>query len=247
MEEVSKAKPTVMTSTPPLARVSPTYDWSDRLSYCWYEAGFWLSFTGMTLAFSLRTQGYRNVPPAGPALLIANHQSFLDPVLVGLAARRHLHYLARRTLFHHWGLSWLMRSLNGVPINQEGFAREGLKTILDQLQAGHAVVVYPEGERTADGKMQSFRPGIYLLIKRVDMPIVPVGIAGSFDAWPRHRPLPALAPLFWPRCKGTIAVSIGRPIHTRSLREKPREQVLEELFIAVRNAQERAERLRRKV
>ena len=99
MAEVSKTNPTVMTSTPPVARASASYDWSDRLSYCWYEAGFWLSFTGMTLAFSLRTQGYRNVPPAGPALLIANHQSFVDPWIVGLAVKRHLTYLARKTLF----------------------------------------------------------------------------------------------------------------------------------------------------
>src|SRR5947208_16425074 len=143
MEEVSKTNPTVMTSTPPVARASPSYYWRDRLSYCWYEAGFWLSFTGMTLAFSLRTEGYRSVPPAGPALLIANHQSFLDPVLVGLAARRHLHYLARRTLFRNPAFAVLIRSLNAVPIDQAGFAREGLRVILEQLHAGNAVLVFP--------------------------------------------------------------------------------------------------------
>src|SRR6266404_5069593 len=148
MAEVSKTNPTVMTSTPPVARASPSDNWSDRLSYCWYEAGFWLSFTGMTLAFSLRTEGYRNVPPAGPALLIANHQSFLDPVLVGLAARRHLHYLARRTLFDVPVFAWLIRHLGAVPIDQEGVGKEGIRIILQQHRAGHAVVVFPEGTRS---------------------------------------------------------------------------------------------------
>jgi 1-acyl-sn-glycerol-3-phosphate acyltransferase len=218
----------------------------DGLSHAWYECGFWLCFTGMTLGFSLRTKGFKNVPKSGPALLIANHQCFLDPVLVGLAARRHLHYLARKTLFRHPGLTWLMRSLNGVPVDQEGFARQGLKTMIDQLQAGHAVVVFPEGERTHDGRMQRFRPGIHLLIKKVDMPIVPVGIAGAFDAWPRQRPIPLPAPLFWPPRSGAIAIAIGKPIHSASLEQKSREEALAELHRAVKNCHLEAENLRRK-
>jgi 1-acyl-sn-glycerol-3-phosphate acyltransferase len=218
----------------------------DRLRDAWYDGLFWLSFTGMTLGFSLRTEGFHHVPARGAALLIANHQSFIDPVLVGLAARRHLHYLARKTLFRHWGLAWLMRSLNGVPVDQEGFAREGLKTMLQELSAGHAVVVFPEGERTPDGRMKSFRPGIHLLIKRAEMAIVPVGIAGAFEAWPRQRAFPLPAPLFWPASRGTIAVAIGPPIASASLRELPREQALAELFATVEQFQERAERLRRK-
>jgi 1-acyl-sn-glycerol-3-phosphate acyltransferase len=217
-----------------------------RLSYAWYELGVWLCFTGMTLGFSLRSKGAKNVPKTGPALLISNHQSFLDPVLAGLAARRHLHYLARKTLFRHAGLAWLMRSLNAVPIDQEGFAREGLKTLMDELGAGHAVLVFPEGERTPDGRMQDFRPGIHLLIKKMDMPIVPVGIAGAFAAWPRHRPLPLPAPLFWPPWSGTIAVAIGQPIHSASLREKSREEALAELHRAVEKCHTEAESLRRK-
>ena len=218
----------------------------DRLRDAWYDGLFWLSFTGMTLGFSLRTEGFHHVPARGAALLIANHQSFIDPVLVGLAARRHLHYLARKTLFRHWGLAWLMRSLNGVPVDQEGFAREGLKTMLQELNAGHAVVVFPEGERTPDGRMKPFRPGIHLLIKRAEMAIVPVGIAGAFDAWPRQRAFPLPAPLFWPAGPGTIAVSIGPPIASAKLRDQPREQALAELFTTVQQFQERAERLRRK-
>ncbi|HEV3444799.1 MAG TPA: lysophospholipid acyltransferase family protein [Gemmataceae bacterium] len=218
----------------------------DRLRDAWYDGLFWLSFTGMTLGFSLRTEGFHHVPARGAALLIANHQSFIDPVLVGLAARRHLHYLARKTLFRHGGLAWLMRSLNGVPVDQEGFAREGLTTMLQELNAGHAVVVFPEGERTPDGRMKPFRPGIHLLIKRAEMAIVPVGIAGAFDAWPRQRAFPLPAPLFWPARPGTIAVSIGPPIASAKLRDLPREQALAELFATVKQFQERAERLRRK-
>jgi 1-acyl-sn-glycerol-3-phosphate acyltransferase len=215
------------------------------MSYLWYEVNYWLSLMVMKLAFSLRTEGQENVPSSGPALLIANHQSFLDSVPIGLAARRHLVYLARLSLFRFRVLAWIMRSLNALPINQEGFARDGLKAILEQLQAGRAVLIYPEGERTWDGKMQALRPGIHLLIKRVDMPIIPIGIAGAYEAWPRSRKLPRLAPLFWPARKGPIAVSIGRPIPSSRFADQPREQVMNELFEELQRAKDQAERLRR--
>jgi 1-acyl-sn-glycerol-3-phosphate acyltransferase len=216
------------------------------MSYLWYETNYWLSMVLMKLAFSFRAEGRENVPRSGPALLIANHQSYLDTVPVGLAARRHLAYLARVGLFRIPILSWIIRSLNAVPINEEGFAREGLKTVLELLQTGHAVIVYPEGERSWDGKMQPLRPGIHLLIKRVDMPIIPVGIAGTFEAWPRQHRLPRLAPLFWPARKGTVAVSVGLPIPSSRFKDQPREQVMDELFREVQRMKEQAERLRRK-
>jgi 1-acyl-sn-glycerol-3-phosphate acyltransferase len=216
------------------------------LSHAWYECCYWLSATAMTFGFSLRTEGHQNVPRQGPALLIANHQSFIDPILVGLAVRRHAVFLARQSLFRHGFLAWLVRSLHGVPVNLEGFAREGLKTILEQLRAGRAVAVFPEGERTRNGRMSPLRPGIHLLIKRLEMAIVPIGIAGAYDAWPRWRAYPLPAPLLGPARKGTIAVSVGPPMDSRRFADQPRDQVLAELFVEVQKQKERAQRLRRK-
>lgn len=217
--------------------------WPSRV---WYNCVYWFSATVMTLGFSLRTEGHHHVPRQGPALLIANHQSFMDPLLVGLAVRRHAVFLARQTLFHHRWLAWLMRSLHAVAVNQEGFAREGLKKILEQLTAGRAVGIFPEGERTPDGHMMPLRPGIHLLIKKLAMPIVPIGIAGAYDAWPRWRAYPIPAPLFLPAQKRTIAVSLGPPIDSRRFAGQPREKVLADLFVALQTQQERAQRLRRK-
>src|SRR5207245_4126121 len=94
--------------------------------------------------------------------------------------------------------------------------------------------------------MHSFRPGIHLLIKRVAMPIVPVGIAGAYEAWPRWRPYPVPAAAFLPVRPGALAVSIGPTIDSRDLGDQPREAVLARLFQAVEKCQERAERLRRR-
>jgi 1-acyl-sn-glycerol-3-phosphate acyltransferase len=142
-------------------------------------------------------------------------------------------------------LAWLMRSLHAVPVNQEGFAREGLKTILEQLKAGRAVGIFPEGERTPNGRMNPLRPGIHLLIKRMDMSIVPIGIAGAYDAWPRWRAYPIPAPLFLPAGKGTIAVSVGPPMDSRRFADQPREKVLADLFVELQKQKEKAQRLRR--
>jgi 1-acyl-sn-glycerol-3-phosphate acyltransferase len=209
-----------------------------------YEATYYTAAAVMTLGWGLRTAGREHIPANGPALLIANHQSFLDPLLVGLGTRRHLCYLARKTLFKGGPFTWLIRMLNAVPIDQEGVGKEGIKTILEQLQRGRAVVVFPEGERTHDGAMQPLKPGIQLLIKRAQAPIIPVGIAGAYDALPRWHQVPTLAPVFWPGCRARIAVAVGPPLDGRRYAELPRQQSLGELYEKIAEQWRKAERLR---
>ncbi|HZU34410.1 MAG TPA: lysophospholipid acyltransferase family protein, partial [Gemmataceae bacterium] len=102
-----------MTDSPPAS------SWTERLHAGWYELAYVVCWAGFKLGFSLRTEGQQHVPLHGPALLVANHQSFLDPPLVGVAAQRQLCYLARKSLFRHRAFAWLIRSFNAVPIDQE--------------------------------------------------------------------------------------------------------------------------------
>lgn len=219
----------------------------DCLSQLWYDVNFSAAWASLTLGFSLRTEGSLNMPDRGPALLIANHQSFLDPLAIGLAARRRLCYLARKTLFTNPVFGAFLHSVGSVPVDQEGVAKEGLKTVLELLRAGKPVLVFPEGERTWTGQMQPLKPGIHLLIKRAGVPIVPVGVAGAYDALPRTRTLPTLCPLFWPAGKGSVAVSIGRPLPAERYQGLSRDAVLGEMFKEIHAVQQRAERLRRKM
>src|SRR5262245_54042626 len=203
------------------------------LSTAWYEVCRCHIMAGLTLGFSLRFEGGRNIPASGPALLIANHESFLDPIAVGLTTGRQLCYLARKTLFTSPLFGRFLRSVGCVPVDQDGVAKEGLKTILHLLGEGRAVLVFPEGERTETGQMNPLKPGIQLLIKKTQAPIVPVGIAGAFDAFPRSRKFPRLSPLFMPAGKGTIAVSVGQPLDARHYLDLPREEMLIELQQAI--------------
>jgi 1-acyl-sn-glycerol-3-phosphate acyltransferase len=165
---------------------------------------------------------------------------------VGLAARRHLRYLARKTLFRHPAFKWFIEALNAVPVNQEGFARDGLQAIIDLLKHGQAVTVFPEGERTLTGKMNPFRPGIHLVLKKAECQIVPVGIAGAYAAWPRSQAYPIPAPLFLPPSASTVAVTIGQPIHSSIYKGRDRALMLADLEKRVQEVQARAELLRRK-
>lgn len=205
-----------------------------------------VSATFFSLGFSFRYEGSKNVPRSGPVLAVANHQSFLDPPAIGLAFERRLIYLARKTLFKNRFFAGLIRGLNAVPIDQDGIGKEGLQTILGQLKLGKAVLVFPEGSRTRDGKMDVLRPGVHLLIKRTSAPIVPVGIAGAYDAWPTWRKYPLPSPLFLPPTPRTIAVSIGKPLDPRSFAQLPRDQAMRALAEEITKVQVRAERLRRK-
>ncbi len=211
-----------------------------------HQLAYLVCSTGMPVLFSMRVEGGAHIPRRGPALLIANHQSFIDPILLGVCTPRPLCYLARRTLFKKPFFAWLLRALRAVPIDQEGVGKEGIKTILEQLRQGEAVVVFPEGERTGNGSMGPLKPGVLLLIRKTQAPIVPIGIAGAYDAWPRTRPVPVPAPLFPPGGAGTIAVSVGRPLDPAQLAALPREQALAALAVELHKAHTRAERLRRK-
>lgn len=219
-------------------------DWLSSLSYGLVRGACGIAGT---FGLGLRVVGQSNLPRHGPVLVIANHQSFLDPALVGVAARRPLCYLARKTLFKNTLFGRAIRNLGAVPVDQEGVGKEGLKTILGELQKGEAVLIFPEGERCYDGQLHPLRPGVQLLIKRAQAPVVPVGIAGAFDAWPRTRPLPTLAPLVLPPGQSTVAVAVGRPLDGRRYARLPKAALLAELFAELQKVVDQAEWVRHKI
>lgn len=158
------------------------------------------------LIYRARVRGAKNVPATGPVLIAANHQSFLDPPLIGCFVRnRHLSFVARIGLFKFGPFAWLISALNSIPINDEAGDAGAIKEILKRLAAGHAVLIFPEGSRTFDGGQKSFKRGVALLVKRAKCPVVPAAVEGCFDAWG-----PAVR---FPRMFGQrVAVTYGKPI-----------------------------------
>jgi 1-acyl-sn-glycerol-3-phosphate acyltransferase len=215
----------------------------DRL---WYRFNFFVLWPTFTLGFSFRSEGSRHVPRSGPVLLLANHESFLDPPLIGLAVRRKIYYLARKTLFRQATFGAYLRSMGTIPVDQEGVAKEGLRTSIDLLQAGKALLIFPEGERTFTGKMSPFKPGIQLVLRKVPVPIVPIGVAGAYEAFPRRAKLPRFSPLFWSSTGASVAISVGKPIPPQRYQAVGRDDLLDFLFQQVQAQVHRAEKLVRK-
>ena len=121
----------------------------------------------------------------GPVILASNHQSYLDPPIVGNTSDRAIFFLARKTLLDVPGLGWLLPKLNVVPVDQEGTDRSALKALIRLLRAGQGVLVFPEGSRTLDGNLQPALPGLGLVIAKTLAPVVPIRIFGAHEALPR--------------------------------------------------------------
>jgi 1-acyl-sn-glycerol-3-phosphate acyltransferase len=177
----------------------------------------------LTAAYRMRSFGSASVPRDGAVLLVANHQSYLDPPAVGVAVRhRHLDYLARAGLFESKVLGTMLTAFNSVPISEDGGDTRAIKEILRRLGAGRAVLIFPEGTRSPDGAMRPFKRGIALLVKRAQCPVVPVAVEGCYDAWPRDR----AAPSVWGK---RIAVKVGAPIAYEELLAQGGDAALERL------------------
>lgn len=210
-----------------------------------FRATYWATFHAATFGWGFRAAGRFRLPRSGPVLLLANHESHFDPVLINLASIRPLRFVAKRELFAAPLFGRVIRHFGAVPIDRN-FGREGLHVALDLLAQGEPVVMFPEGERTPTGAMQPLKPGVSLLLKRVECPVVPVGIAGAYQAWPRTRPLPAPDPLPLSSEDRSIAVAFGEPIPPSHFKGRDRDAILAEIEAAIRGAYTEADRVRRK-
>ena len=171
------------------------------------------------LAFRVRMFGGRNVPESGGVLIVSNHQSYLDPVLLGCGLERSVSYMARRTLFRNAAFGWLISALNAFPVSRGGADTAAMREAVRRLEDGWCLVVFPEGTRTADGAIGPLRPGILAIAERAGAPIVPAVVEGAFEAWPRGR-------MIRPH---PIAVSYGRPISAEECRRLGRDRLVQRL------------------
>lgn len=128
----------------------------------------------------------------GGAILAANHTSFLDPPIVAISWPEEVHFLARESLFKHFGFGSLIRTLNAHPVSGDVSDIKVLKTLMQLLTEGKKIVLFPEGTRSQDGTLGVIKPGIGLLITRTNTAIVPAYIHGAQEAWGRGRSLPKL-------------------------------------------------------
>jgi len=195
------------------------------LNRIWYQ--FWRRLLQLVaiLAYRVRFSGRENIPMEGGVLVVSNHQSHLDPPLVGIACPRQMRYVARDTLFSFKPFGWYLKSVGAIPIDREGIGLSGIKTALKLLKNGEMVLIFPEGTRTNDGEIAPFRPGFTALAVRSKSAILPVAIEGAFQAFPRNRK--------WPRL-GRIRVHFGKPVMPDEYEKLDERELLAEVERRVR-------------
>ena len=220
-----------------LARLRHKHPGSSIASLLFYEVMRSLIQIIAMVLLGLRWRGTANLPRAGGVLIVANHQSYLDPPLIGsVLGARHFDFLARAGLFEIRWLRPLITTLHAVPVKENGGDPASIKEILRRLEKGRIVLVFPEGSRTHDGSIGEFKRGVALILRKSECPVLPVAIAGAYESWPRGGK---------PRLfRGPVVVQVGRPIRHDELLADGVDAALTRLRDEVVSLREQAERLR---
>ena len=148
------------------------------------------------LLFRLKVEGVENLPRKTNFIVVANHSSFLDTVIIGAAIPRKIYWVAMRSLYRIFWLRWFFQMIDVLP---SGSASE---RALNLLWRNKNIGLFPEGGLTRDGNLREFRRGAALLASKSGRPIVPCAILGTYQAFPAGAKLPRFVP---------VKVKIGRP------------------------------------
>lgn len=153
--------------------------------------------------FRIRVTGLDHIPAVGPAILVANHASFLDSIILSVYPQRHIWFMAKNSQYAHPVIRWFLKLARSFPVRRYTTDVQAVRNALRILQNGHIMGVFPEGERNWDGKMMKFKQGTMRLILASGYPVIPVGIRGAYELMPRWTAGIKRVP---------VAISFGAPI-----------------------------------
>ena len=173
--------------------------------------------------------GVENLPATGGFLVAANHASFFDPPFIGCQVPRQIAYFARKTLWKGGLASWWLDAVGTIPVDRDGGQDvSAIKRVLKAIKDERGLILFPEGTRSQDGQLQTAKAGVGLIACRTQVPVVPVRIFGSFEAYGKGAKVP--------RFGTRVTVIFGAPILPASYDEssagKERYQIASERIMA---------------
>ncbi|GJL82666.1 MAG: MFS transporter [marine bacterium B5-7] len=196
---------------------------------------FLFKMLGWLLVHSLyrvRKQGLANIPTEGPAILAANHVSFVDAVIMHAICPRQLRFVMDADIYNIPVLNWLFRSVGAIPVTDprinRHLVRQGYDLIANALDRGELVCIFPEGGITRDGEIQKFKNGIDKIVKRTPVPVIPValqGLWGSFFSYASGMAMRGLPRKLFAR----ITIIVGAAIAPQSVSTQHLHQVISSL------------------
>lgn len=177
------------------------------------------------LFYGLEVEGSASCPRAGGVVVVSNHQSLFDPMLLGVALPRALIYTPRLSLSDSFIYRLLTAGLDLEPVARDGRDVGAARRMIARVRGGEVICLFPEQTRTRDGTLGRITPGFHMIASHAPAPVVPVVIDGAFEAWPRERRLPRLF--------GKVRVRIGAPLDVKDLKRDEAARRVEAAFVAL--------------
>jgi len=168
----------------------------------------WLFFK---IFFRYKASNVNNFPKKGPFIMASNHLSFLDPVAVGIATMRKVHFMARSSLYENTIFKIWATAVGVIPVKRGRFDLSAIKGTLKHLKRGEVVALFPEGTRSKDGTVKDAKAGVGYVAVKALAPVVPVCIKGSDKALPHHASFIRFRP---------VETRVGEPVRPEQFKEK---------------------------
>ncbi|HEV1993264.1 MAG TPA: AMP-binding protein, partial [Candidatus Acidoferrum sp.] len=200
--------------------------------------------------YRIQVRGAENLPRRGPALLVCNHISYVDPFLIGACTQRFIRFLMYRRFYESFGVHGLAKLMGAIPIAEDDPPRrvvESLRAAQAGLQEGHLVCIFAEGAISRTGKLLRFRRGFERITRGLDVPVIPIHLDrvwGSifsyergkfFFKWPRRIPYPVTISIGPPLSGGSTAFEVRQAVMKLSAdafaRRDATQRPLPELFL----------------
>lgn len=197
----------------------------------------WISIVVVRLFFKLfyhhKVYGKEHLPKQG-GIMASNHASFFDPPMLAISCPYKIHFLARQTLFQSRFFSWMLRKYLTHPISSGKGNIQTIRLACELLEEGKKVVIFPEGKRSKNGKLQKGQMGVGMLVLRTQSLVIPVYIHGTYEIWKSQEKLPKL--------KGRTACVFGSTLHFSPKegedRKELQQRVADEIMEAIERLQE---------
>jgi 1-acyl-sn-glycerol-3-phosphate acyltransferase len=174
-----------------------------------------LSYLLVHTVYRIREQGLENIPEEGAALLVCNHVSYVDALVISAACPRPIRFVMESAIFRAPVIHVLARGMKCVPIaprreNPEVY-EHAFSIVAQELQHGQLVCIFPEGRLTTDGELGEFRPGLMRILEQTPVPVVPMALSGLWGSvFSRHGK--RLLALLWQSPSGRVGIRVGPPV-----------------------------------
>ena len=174
-----------------------------------------LAWLVISVVYRLRTSGLDNVPVSGPAVVVCNHVSYVDPIILGGSVRRPMRFVMWYKIFQIPFLNFIFKTMKAIPIagarEDKAVMEEAFELVDAELAAGNIVCIFPEGAITRDGEIARFRPGIEKIIERRPVPVIPASLGRLWGSWFSRRRDGTVRKIPG-RLLSRVTVSFGEPV-----------------------------------